>query len=177
MPLAIALPASCRSRREFCVSNEASTTVTPALDSRAAFSSVAPSDSNVGMLVSGLMTTGTFAAASCAGDHPAFRRADQDEPHLELVGEPHRREQIARAVGLDGERHLPLQHRLQRLEVEAAARVVAALRGVERDPVDGVVLRVLQDLAQAQDGGRSRSAGHAGARLRRAARPSRPARA
>ncbi len=100
------------------------------------------------------------------GSHaPALDRAHQDQLQVELVGEPHRREQIARAVGADRERHLAADDRTQRFEIEPAARVRTALRAQPRRPVAVEVDRILQRLAQSQDRRRPRPAFRCRARL------------
>ena len=126
----MALPASCRRLRALWVSNDDSSSVTPAFCSRAAFSRDRPEGVERRDVRQRLHDDGDFPARKFVGDHPSFRGADENQPELELVRDTDRGEQVARAVGLNGERDLAAKDRSKRFEVQPSARVVAPLRGV-----------------------------------------------
>ena len=68
---------------------------------------------------------------------------------------------VAGAVRLHDERERGREHRLERLEVEAAGGERAALAAVEGGAVLGVEAGVVQDLAQAHGGAGARAAARA----------------
>ena len=84
---------------------------------------------------------------------------------MEFVGKTHGGQQIARPVRIDRERQLAANDRTERFHVEAAARIRPPLGSAPREPVPREIKRVLERLAQAQHGRRTRSAFRRGSRL------------
>ncbi|MFN8667409.1 MAG: hypothetical protein U0164_09510 [Gemmatimonadaceae bacterium] len=82
-------------------------------------------------------------------DLPTFGRGRQRELQVELARDIERHEQVARPVGVDGERNLAPQHRLQRLEIDRTSR--EGTRCVRVEPAASLwpVARFRQDGAQA----------------------------
>ena len=99
-PYAIAFPASWRRLRALCVSNDESTSVTPAFGSRAAILERRAKRVEARDVRQRLDHDRHLLRRELVGNPPSFGRAEQDQLQMKLVGQPHRREQIAGAIGL-----------------------------------------------------------------------------
>ena len=166
MPLAIALPASCRSSREFCVSNDASATVDAgAREARRVFERGAERVERRDVRQR-LDDDGDLRLRELLGDHPRLRTRPSSTSRT--LNSSARRIAASRSLARlawIASGICPFSTGCSASRSRRAARVVAALLRVEGDAIDAVVLRVLQHLAQPQDRGRARSARHARARF------------